>query len=165
MHCCHHYYHRYQEWQNQGWRWPIPTIVPYIAIFWETWNLAGVIVRTDSIYCLCQGRWRQTGGEDCDVTTEPLHERVPRVPLAPNWNWSLHWINSLRDYRRNFTSPVHRYLRVPSPSSWFPYTIILLSSPWEQSLSSGDFGGQTNKQSLIILTRLLWKSAEIWRLT
>lgn len=24
------------------------------------------------------------GGEDCDVTAEPLHERVPGAPLAPN---------------------------------------------------------------------------------
>lgn len=74
-----------------------------------------------SIYRLCaKAVGVGLAGEDCDVTAEPLHKRVPRVPLAPNWNCSLHWINSLRDYRRNFTSSVHRYLRVPSFSPWLP---------------------------------------------
>lgn len=94
-------------------------------------------------------------GVDCDVTTEPLHERVPGVPLAPNWNWSLHWINSLRDYRHNFTSSIS-----PRPGS--PVPSHPLSSPWgrPQSLSPGDSsGGRTNKRSPITLTRLLWKSA------
>jgi len=128
---------------------------PNIAISWETRNLAGVVVRTDRTRYIVRAKavGVRPAGEDCDVTAEPLHERVPRVPLAPNWNWSLHWINSLRDCCHNFTSSVHRYPRVPSPSPWFPYgSPSHPSSPWKrpQPLFPGDSSGdRTNKHEKV----------------
>ena len=62
-----------------------------IVISWETWSLAGAIVSTTSldiyiyiyIYIV---RPLQTSFAD----------HLPRAPLAPNWNWPLHSINSMR---------------------------------------------------------------------
>lgn len=137
---------------------------PNIAISWETRSLAGVVARMDRPRYIV--RADAVGvGEDGDVTAEPLHERVPGVPLASNWNWSLHWINSLRGYRRNFTStdiPAYRHLR-----SWYPVpSRSLSSSPRRRPRSpEGPAATEWINGNAVTLTRLLWKSAYSGRIS
>lgn len=66
-----------------------------IAISWESSSLAGSITPNDRPRRIVRPPRRCLHRERKAARWSLLRDRFPRVPLAPNWNWPLHPINSL----------------------------------------------------------------------